>query len=54
MAICLGCGENYEKPKKSRASYCKKCSDFLKKPSRLNLPPLQIRTCYDMRPTRKG
>jgi DNA-directed RNA polymerase subunit RPC12/RpoP len=53
-AKCIRCGAEYERPKKSRATYCKVCSNLLKKPSRLNFGPMKIINCYDYQPTRKG
>ena len=51
---CLRCGEDYQRPVKSRATYCKKCSDMIKKPSRLNMGPIREKNCYDYPPTRRG
>lgn len=53
-AYCIRCGSEYERPERTRTVYCKTCSDLLKKPSRLNMKPLNIKNCYDYPPTRKG
>lgn len=54
MATCIRCGSEYQRPVKSRATYCKACSDMIKKPSRLVLPSRKEKNCYDYPPTRRG
>jgi len=54
IARCIKCGSEYERPEKTRASYCKDCCNEIKKPSQINFGPLGIKNCYDYKPTRRG